>query len=172
MDAWIASEQKGELFPVPFDIAWGLAGYSTKASAKRALKDVEATHVSTQRVKKKSSNVSGVTSREDIMLTVKGFHQFCRRKQLNSIKPDKAKSVYIIQCPQTKLIKIGISADPLGRLSGLQTGYPFKLNLLRVIESKKYTAKRLEKILHIALIDFRLEGEWFDGLALQMIGSL
>lgn len=77
LDAWIASEQKGERFPVPFDIAWGLAGYSTKASAKRALKDVEASHVSTQMLNKPSSNASGVTQFESITLSIDGLKDFC-----------------------------------------------------------------------------------------------
>lgn len=35
LDVWIAEEHKGKTFPVPFDVAWGMAGYSTKADAKR-----------------------------------------------------------------------------------------------------------------------------------------
>jgi hypothetical protein len=77
LDAWIASEQKGDRFPVPFDIAWGLAGYSTKASAKRALKDVEASHVSTQMLNKPSSNASGFTQFESITLSIDGLKDFC-----------------------------------------------------------------------------------------------
>jgi phage anti-repressor protein len=34
---WIEDEKNGEQFPVDFDIAWYIAGYATKASAKRAL---------------------------------------------------------------------------------------------------------------------------------------
>jgi anti-repressor protein len=37
IDSWIKDEQEGIQFPVPFDLAWGIAGYSRKDSAKRAL---------------------------------------------------------------------------------------------------------------------------------------
>lgn len=77
LDAWIAAEQKGEQFPVPFDVAWGIAGYSTKASAKRALKDVDALNVSTQMLNKRSYNASGVTQFESITLSIDGLKDFC-----------------------------------------------------------------------------------------------
>ena len=34
IDGWMEAEQSGEQFPVDFDIAWRIAGYSTKANAK------------------------------------------------------------------------------------------------------------------------------------------
>jgi len=37
IDEWMEQEQKGISFPVPFDVAWQIAGYSNKANAKRAL---------------------------------------------------------------------------------------------------------------------------------------
>lgn len=37
VNRWIESESEGESFPVDFDIAWQVAGYATKASAKRAI---------------------------------------------------------------------------------------------------------------------------------------
>jgi len=40
MDGWIEAEEQGEVFPVPFDTAWAIAGYSTKANAKRGIKDL------------------------------------------------------------------------------------------------------------------------------------
>lgn len=37
LDGWIEAERNGVLFPVPFDLAWGIAGYSRKDNAKRRL---------------------------------------------------------------------------------------------------------------------------------------
>jgi hypothetical protein len=37
IDQWLEQEQNGEQFSVPFDIAWQIAGYSRKDSAKRKL---------------------------------------------------------------------------------------------------------------------------------------
>lgn len=37
IDGWLEREAKGEQFPVPFDFAWQIAGYSRKDSAKRKL---------------------------------------------------------------------------------------------------------------------------------------
>lgn len=41
VDGWMQSEQSGVQFPVPFDAAWRIAGYSTKANGKRALKGLK-----------------------------------------------------------------------------------------------------------------------------------
>jgi hypothetical protein len=82
-------------------------------------------------------------------------------------KKAPTQGVYFIQCTKTKAVKIGISNNPLRRLSALQTGYPFDLILLRVIKTP--APRKLEKLLHKKMEDFHLRGEWFDGLCYQMI---
>lgn len=37
VEDWLKAESEGERFPVPFDIAWQIAGYSTKGKGKRRL---------------------------------------------------------------------------------------------------------------------------------------
>jgi len=37
IDQWLEQEQKGVRFPVPFDVAWRIAGYSRKDAGKRKL---------------------------------------------------------------------------------------------------------------------------------------
>lgn len=37
VESWIKAEQEGENFPVPFALAWQIAGYSKKSNAKRKL---------------------------------------------------------------------------------------------------------------------------------------
>ena len=73
--------------------------------------------------------------------------------------------LYIIQSKQNGAVKIGISKNPKKRLAQLQTGSPFKLKLILIIENRS----DLEKKLHNDLKSFRIrnyKGEWFlyDGL--------
>jgi Meiotically up-regulated gene 113 len=83
------------------------------------------------------------------------------------LKDRKHQSVYIFQCSQTGVVKIGISCNVSKRLSAIQTGYPFLLTVVRTIETEE--PRKMEQKLHKALDDFRLKGEWFDGICLQMI---
>jgi len=82
---------------------------------------------------------------------------------------NKRQSVYIVRCTNTGVFKIGISNNPLRRVADIQTGYPYKLALARVINCS--FAKEVEQGLHRSLADFRLNGEWFDGFGYQMIGE-
>jgi anti-repressor protein len=77
LDDWIESERNGIQFPVPFDLAWGIAGYSKKANAKRELVNLDANMYCSQMSNKPSSNASGVTSFEYITLSLDGFKDFC-----------------------------------------------------------------------------------------------
>lgn len=77
--------------------------------------------------------------------------------------------VYIVQCTKTGVIKIGVSNNPLLRIKAIQTSYPYPLSLVRTIDSPH--PLKTEKGLHVALADFKLNGEWFDGFCLQMIGA-
>ena len=73
LDEWLEAEQNGEQFPVPFDAAWQMAGYSTKASAKRALTDfVEGEDFSTMMLKSNGGRASRVFN-----LTCDAFKSFC-----------------------------------------------------------------------------------------------
>jgi hypothetical protein len=55
-------------------------------------------------------------------------------------------------------IKIGKAKNVKHRLSELQTGHPYKLQILGVI----YGDMRLESALHKKFGNIRLEGEWFE----------
>lgn len=67
--------------------------------------------------------------------------------------------VYVIQ-HELGLYKIGISQNPKKRLSGLQTGSPFKLSLVQT--ENPVDAGRVEKYLHDKLSRYHFRGEWFD----------
>jgi phage anti-repressor protein len=77
LDGWIEAERNGVQFPVPFEAAWQIAGYSTKANAKREIKNIETQNVSSKMMNVPSSNASGVTKLEDITLSVDGLKDFC-----------------------------------------------------------------------------------------------
>lgn len=79
--------------------------------------------------------------------------------------------VYFIQVGESGPIKIGYTrTDPTKRLSELQTGNPYKLRLLLVLEG----GFDLEHALHEKFADLRLEGEWFrnDPILLKSMASI
>ena len=65
--------------------------------------------------------------------------------------------VYFISEPNLERIKIGFSADPKSRLQQLQTGTPYELTLMGVVDG----SLSLERHLHDTLADYRVKGEWF-----------
>ncbi len=76
--------------------------------------------------------------------------------------------LYIIQSDVTGAIKIGRSKNPQRRLKQLQTGSPYELRLLLVLENMA----DLERKLHRDLKGYRFrstQGEWFD---FESTGSL
>ena len=73
LDKWLEAEQNGIQFPVPFDDAWKMAGYSTKASAKRSLTDlVENEDFSTSLLKSNGGRASRAFN-----FTCDAFKSFC-----------------------------------------------------------------------------------------------
>ena len=77
------------------------------------------------------------------------------------------KHLYIIQSDITGAIKIGISKNPKNRLKQLQTGSPYKLKLLTIVNGRG----DLERSLHKSLRTYKqsCKGEWFD---FECTGSL
>jgi hypothetical protein len=66
--------------------------------------------------------------------------------------------IYVIQSIATKMIKIGFSVMPEGRVKGLQTGSPDKLKLLGKWPGTMYDEKRIHRFLR----QHRKHGEWFE----------
>ena len=68
--------------------------------------------------------------------------------------------LYIIQSSNNGCFKIGRSKHPEKRLKQLQTGSPYKLKLILVLENEG----RQEKSLHMRFpkADITCKGEWFD----------
>ena len=70
------------------------------------------------------------------------------------------KHLYIIQSDVSGAIKIGISKNPKNRMRQLQTGSPYKLKLLTIVNGRG----DLERSLHESLKPYKkaCKGEWFD----------
>ncbi|MFM8009093.1 MAG: hypothetical protein ACKO86_30205 [Dolichospermum sp.] len=74
IDTWLEQEQNGNQFPVDFDIAWQIAGYATKASAKRKLSKLHnGIDFSTDLLK----NPQRGRSSHSIQLTCDALKHFC-----------------------------------------------------------------------------------------------
>lgn len=94
---WLELEKKGEQFPVPFDLAWAIAGYSRKDSAKRKLNsdyftEHEDFHIAVERTQHKDS--SAYSEMEVIYLTCDAFKEFC---MLSKTKMGKDARRYFIE---------------------------------------------------------------------------
>jgi hypothetical protein len=68
-----------------------------------------------------------------------------------------AEYIYLIRC--NEFVKIGISSDIEYRLSNLQVGNPYQLQLLHKIECEK--ASLVEGLLHSRFSRSYERGEWF-----------
>jgi len=83
------------------------------------------------------------------------------QKNVPSKRKKASGYVYLVHCKGTTYYKIGISKiDYHLRLSGIQSGCPFELEMIYVIHSNDY--RNLEKELHHKFRDKCVRGEWFD----------
>lgn len=90
----------------------------------------------------------------------KGTHA-CRPDRITELIPEKTDTgtgfVYLIRCRE--LTKIGQSANPSHRIATIDSGVPFELEVIGVIESDDYV--NLEIRLHGVFASKRRKGEWF-----------
>jgi hypothetical protein len=71
---------------------------------------------------------------------------------------DKQQVVYVIGQPGHQIAKVGTTSNLRARLRAIQTGHPFRLQVLWACPG----GRRLEAWLHEGLAPRRLQGEWFD----------
>ncbi len=76
-----------------------------------------------------------------------------------SVDDETVEGLYLIYCEEPESVKIGISKNPLSRLSNLRTGSPSKLHLMFY---SKLLGEVAEKTLHQHLENHRKTGEWFN----------
>jgi phage anti-repressor protein len=78
LDGWIEAERNGIEFPVPFDLAWGIAGYSRKDHAKRRLLNQKSRLIENRDYLPTSGESSPEgRSSDSIQLSCDAFKQFC-----------------------------------------------------------------------------------------------
>lgn len=80
--------------------------------------------------------------------------------------------IYFVRAAGTDYIKIGYTADAdsfKGRLQSLQTGQPWKLEVLRVVED---AGQWMESAFHVAFAEYRHHGEWFTYTPAMMVLAL
>lgn len=72
-------------------------------------------------------------------------------------------SVYFISASAvTPMTKVGISLDPAKRLAGLKVASPYPLSLVASVAFGHRTqAEWAERVMHLALANYRMAGEWF-----------
>ena len=69
--------------------------------------------------------------------------------------------MYFIQVENSGPIKIGIAKDVKKRMAGLQTGCPYKLNLLYATKCCKEDETNLHGCLRENFPEFVIRGEWY-----------
>ena len=98
-----------------------------------------------------------------------------RMKSLNKntlISPDKfvddiadIGGMYLIQMEESNYLKLGWSKRPFTRLKNLQTGNPFKLDIVRLVPANRWYEDDTHKILREkpqnTNFEFRVRGEWY-----------
>lgn len=77
------------------------------------------------------------------------------KKPLDAIGPDAW--IYFVGQQPDGPVKVGYSKNPFDRMASLQTGNPRPLALIWVVEGDLGT----ERMIHEALAEHRLGGEWF-----------
>lgn len=78
--------------------------------------------------------------------------------QRDAAEDSKQQVVYVIGQPGQRIAKIGTTSNLPARLRAIQTGHPFRLEVLWSCPG----GRRLESWLHEGLAARRLTGEWFD----------
>lgn len=100
------------------------------------------------------------TSAEDHLT----FWRERRARAQNAAEYERLNSfIYVLRGKEESPIKIGMATDPLGRMASVQTGCWERLRLLYVVPG----AHKLERAFHKRLSTARLEGEWFNGPAIE-----
>ena len=77
--------------------------------------------------------------------------------------------VYLIKCMNKDgFIKIGVAKDIQSRLDTMQTGCPYRLELLASIRCiSRGQAYEMERKLHILFKKHRIRGEWFKKVSMR-----
>lgn len=89
-----------------------------------------------------------------------------KQREYNNKNSNNKTNLYFIQCSQGGYIKIGLAKNVDARLESLQTGNPFRLSIIGVIEN---IDPSLEKKLHKKYSKYHVLNEWFTADVLKEI---
>lgn len=78
------------------------------------------------------------------------------------IDPDSKGYVYVIGFEEPGVVKVGSAQSVLMRLDQMQTGNPFKLQLVGAVSIYDIEPHHVEREAHRRLKEYRIRGEWFD----------
>lgn len=117
-------------------------------------------------------NYFAVASKTKAEGAINIYHRYLNKPYPNyfntsKIVTKKAEYLYLIHSKDANCVKIGISNNPEKRLKGLQTGFPYSLEIIKTIRSSN--VRDLERRVHGSLDDYRLNGEWFDDSFLNYV---
>lgn len=85
--------------------------------------------------------------------------EHCKKRNLDNNLPGLTdqRFIYFVRC--NEFIKIGVASNVEERVAGMQTGNPYPLEVVKVIESAN--AEQEEEMIHVSLERYRVHGEWF-----------
>lgn len=147
VDEWLKREQKGEQFPVDFDIAWQIAGYSRKDSAKRKLPkrlQGEIFHISVE-----NSNAERGRPKEVIRLSCDGLKHLALMAETEQ---GDAIRQYFIECE--KKWRLVQEQHPTVAASVEQQRYEQELQLL-TLRNRNLVLEADAKKAELKLLEFR-----------------
>ena len=85
-----------------------------------------------------------------------------RAKMAETRETPMPRQVYVIHAEGTDLHKIGVAVCAKKRLQTLQKGFPYRLDLVAVVDVPPGEIFQYERHLHRLMADCRVEGEWFE----------
>lgn len=156
IDSWLEAEQNGKQFPVDFDIAWQIAGYSDKGKGKRRLTSKSSFLVEGQdyliekgKVVFSQSGKSELSGRsgDKIVLSCDAFKHFCLMSETQEGR--NIRQYFVEAEKKWKLVQ---EVDP--EFAAKVELINLQIELAR-IESQKETAIATAKQADLALVQYR-----------------
>lgn len=159
VDQWLQAERDGVAFPVPFDAAWAIAGYSRKDSAKRKLENPNSglvqgedfcLHISVEsdnHAGLKPQEKAGNAKTEKISMTCDAFKQFCL---MAKTEQGKATRLYFIEAEKRWKLVQQIAPEVASEVEVLQ----MRIELAK-LESQKAAAEAQRSSTDLQLVQFR-----------------
>jgi len=113
------------------------------------------------KIEKKANLVKTEIWNAEIKTRVSSLDRISKDYSTQKTTWHSSKYIYVVNCKNTNLYKIGVSKiKPNYCLAQLQTGCPYKLDLLYIFECSK--PELIKPEIHRFLSRFNLRSEWFE----------